>query len=55
MPIKPIAFGLALVCLIAGIVLIGMSINGKGSLLVVGLCVVVVGLGVGMAARAAKS
>lgn len=51
MPVRSIALGMSLLCLVAGIVLIGMSINGKSSLLIVGLCVVVVGLGAGLAAR----
>lgn len=54
MPIKSVALGLSLVCLVAGIVMIAMSIGGKNSLLIAGLALVVVGLGAGASARASK-
>lgn len=52
---KQIAMGMALFCMIAGIVLIGMDIAKVGKLLVPGLALVVVGLGAGAAARASKT
>ena len=51
---RQIAMGMALFCMVAGIVLIGLDIAKVGKFLVIGLAMVVVGLGAGMAARGGK-
>ncbi|BCW88670.1 hypothetical protein sos41_18110 [Alphaproteobacteria bacterium SO-S41] len=52
---RQIAMGMALFCMVVGIVLIGMDIARVGRFLVIGLAMVVVGLGAGLAARGSKA
>ena len=51
---RQIAMGMALFCVVVGIVLIGMDIAKVGAFLVIGLAMVVVGLGAGLAERGGK-